>query len=180
MSALKVLEPSPAETMPAQHSGIVGVSFVSPWKEDVARLHEIFDRTRWTLYHARDYREAASQLRTLPVPIVIADAHIPPPGSWRDLLRVSTPVGQPRVIVAAREPDDWFYNEVLVLGGYDILVKPFVQADVIHLVSIAWLDHRRQLREESRRRDWQVVRSGTIRGPVKSRAEIQTRLKFAM
>jgi DNA-binding response OmpR family regulator len=59
-------------------------------------------------------------------------------GDWRDLLR-DLQKGQqaPPVIVSSRLADDRLWAEVLNLGGYDLLTKPFHAAEVSRVVRMA-------------------------------------------
>lgn len=43
----------------------------------------------------------------------------------------------PKLIVASRLADERLWAEVLNLGGYDLLVKPFVADEVQRVVSLA-------------------------------------------
>jgi len=60
-------------------------------------------------------------------------------GDWRDLLReldAHAPEAPP-VIVCSRLADDRLWAEVLNLGGYDVLSKPFASAEVNRVVGMA-------------------------------------------
>jgi DNA-binding response OmpR family regulator len=42
--------------------------------------------------------------------------------------------------VTSRLADDRLWAEVLNIGGYDVLAKPFVPAEVFRTISLAWLN----------------------------------------
>ena len=77
------------------------------------------------------------------------------PGSWKELLdfteRLPSP---PPVIVTSRVADERMWAEVLNLGGYDVLARPFNNEEVIRTVTSAWSlwEHRFQCRSESSQR----------------------------
>ena len=61
-----------------------------------------------------------------------------PPGTWRDLLHVNDDAaGPPLMIVTSRLADEYLWAEVLNLGGYDVLAKPFHEENVRHVVASA-------------------------------------------
>jgi DNA-binding response OmpR family regulator len=67
--------------------------------------------------------------------LIIAD-DVLPDGSWRDILMGMAKCGSAaRLVVASRLADERLWADVLNLGGYDALAKPF-RAD-----EIAWLVH---------------------------------------
>ena len=61
----------------------------------------------------------------------------------------------PLLIVTARCADDQLWAEVLNLGGYDVLMKPFERTEVIRVISLAWLNWK-----NTRERNRQVVDQG--------------------
>ncbi len=62
----------------------------------------------------------------------------PPNGTWRDLLHViEDATGPPLMIVTSRLADEYLWAEVLSLGGYDVLAKPFHEKEVRHVAASA-------------------------------------------
>jgi DNA-binding response OmpR family regulator len=60
-------------------------------------------------------------------------------GTWRDLLGFSrTSPGQPPVIVSSQHPDRNFYAEVLNMGGFDVIARPFKSQEVLHVIQTAY------------------------------------------
>jgi DNA-binding response OmpR family regulator len=56
------------------------------------------------------------------------------------MLEVLTPLSNPPfLIVTSRTADERLWAEALNLGAYDVLAKPYNQAEVIRVVSLAWL-----------------------------------------
>ncbi len=125
----------------------VSVLAVSPAEDDHVLLEHVFSHSNWKIEHVRTCREALDLLVREPAAVVICGAELPD-GSWRTLLedinRLPVP---PRLIVTSSIADDRLWADVLDLGGYDVLGKPFDQTEVIRVVSLAW----RQWKHDSER-----------------------------
>jgi DNA-binding NtrC family response regulator len=68
-------------------------------------------------------------------------------GSWKDVLaQVGTGAGATPLIVTSRLADATLWSEVLNLGGYDVLAKPFLKRDVIHVLTTISLEWDRRFR----------------------------------
>jgi len=97
----------------------------------------------------------------------LTDANLPDGRTWKDVLReieatpmaIGTHQGQayrndkeaellcgskPPLIVVDRLADDALWAEVLNLGGYDVLVKPFDEKEVLHVLTMACGFRRRR------------------------------------
>jgi FixJ family two-component response regulator len=63
-------------------------------------------------------------------------------GTWRDILNQVLSGAEPTpVVVTSRLADEYLWAEVLNLGGWDVLAKPFHEQEVLHVLDSAWL-HR--------------------------------------
>jgi DNA-binding response OmpR family regulator len=83
--------------------------------------------------------EAIAHLTQQQVSIVLCDGELPA-GSWREILgHVALSPEPPILIVASRLADDFLWAEVLNLGGYDVLSKPFNDQEVRRVIGAAWL-----------------------------------------
>ncbi len=71
------------------------------------------------------------------VPVVIADSDLPQ-WNWKqvlcDLRHLPEP---PHLVVASRMADDLFWAEVLNIGGYDVLARPFEAEELERVVASA-------------------------------------------
>jgi DNA-binding response OmpR family regulator len=106
---------------------------------DHARLRLIFNHSNWRILAAHSRREASHFLEQHPVGVVICDWDLPD-GSWRDVLSLLRNLQwSPLLIVAAPYPTDSLWAEALNLGAYDVLSKPLDAAEVLRIVSLAWL-----------------------------------------
>ena len=71
-------------------------------------------------------------------PWVVVCDEILADGDWRDILGdLQSGPHDPPLIVVSRLADDRLWSEVLNLGGYDLLVKPFVASEVTRVVRMA-------------------------------------------
>jgi DNA-binding NtrC family response regulator len=114
--------------------------------EDQRRLRSIFSRTRWRLIEATTIDSALKQLQQTAAGIVVCDAKLPD-GTWKDLRRrVAGFRTRPLVVVSGWHASDSLWAEALNEGAYDVLSKPFDKAEVIRILSLAWLQWRDSLR----------------------------------
>lgn len=146
--------PSPAHLPHAvdESAGkVVTVLAISPLTEDHARLDEIFHHSRWHLHHARDCEEAMAFLRRHRVGVIISESDLNGL-CWKNVYHrvLDMPESpKPRVVVTSTFADDLLWSEVLNLGAYNVLAKPFDSKEVFWVVSHAWLDWKRELEHGS-------------------------------
>jgi len=131
----------------ATKSANVTVFHVGPQDQDLSVLADILNRTdwkmcpgtRWTLASTDDVPTAAARLEHEKVPIVLCERESVA-GNWKDVLesvgRFSAP---PMLIVTSRTADEYLWAEALNLGAYDVLSKPYHPAEVMRVLSMAWL-----------------------------------------
>lgn len=118
----------------------VTVLAVSEHEDDLAALRNIFSHSKWRLRSAQTWSEARASLIVNAAAVVVCD-HRLPDATWRDALNyISDLPEKPVLIVTSRSADDQLWGEVLNLGAYDLLLKPFDQQEVVRVVSLAWLN----------------------------------------
>jgi DNA-binding response OmpR family regulator len=123
----------------ARPDKIVTVLEVSPDQRDHASLNQIFRHSNWKIYSSESCSEAIQLLRKRTIPVVMCDCELPD-GSWKDILDQATKSDNPpAIIVTSRLADDRLWAEVLSLGGYNVLPKPFKTDEVFREVGLAWL-----------------------------------------
>ena len=116
----------------------VHILTVSTHTNDILSLARIFDHSSWNFNSATSMQAGLRFLATTPVEVVLCDRSLPD-GDWRDLLNaLSTLENSPQMIVTAHDADDHLWAEVLNLGAYDVLAKPFNATEVYRTVSNAW------------------------------------------
>ena len=114
------------------------ILLASPYPEDHLFLSAALAQPQWKWHAAESFRSALKVLRDHPVAVAICERELPD-GSWRDLLEAGMALpAPPSVIVCSRLADESLWAEVLNLGGYDVLVKPFDGHEVARVASSAW------------------------------------------
>jgi len=137
-----------------QPEKVVAVLAISPIEEDHLFLTNIFSHTNWQLRSAHTWKEALGLLNKQRIPILVCESQLLD-ASWKQVLaELSSIPERPILIVASRLADESFWAEVLNLGAYDVLMKPFDATEVFRVVSLAWLNWKN---DRERR---------TMRGPM--------------
>jgi DNA-binding response OmpR family regulator len=102
---------------------------ISANPDDHSSLDRMIDHQAWQLATARTCRSAFSLLEQ-DFEVVIADGLLPD-GTWRDILTHTVHMDRPpKLIVTSRLADAYLWSEVLNLGGFDVLAKPFLESEV--------------------------------------------------
>jgi len=98
---------------------------VDPDKEDCQSLPAILSSDIWRILGASSLREATTLMHESVPDLILCERDLPD-GSWKDVFREAE--GQnshPPVVVVSRNADERLWAEVLNLGAYDVLLKPF-------------------------------------------------------
>lgn len=139
--------------------GRVRVLAVSPYEQDHHALRHIFGHTAWSIESADTYSGACEQLLRKPTPVVLCEQTLHD-GDWRDLLATTQGMQEPsHLVVISKHADDRLWAEVLNLGAYDVLAKPFLAPEVFRIVGLAWrnwMDKRRVQTASAARREGSV------------------------
>lgn len=125
---------------------------VTTHDEDRVALERIFSSAGWRFHHTGDPGSAVQLIEAFGIPVVICDAQMDR-CSWQDLHAhaAKSPVA-PAVIIAARSADDCLWAEVLNVGGFDVLAKPFEKQEVLWAARTAfeeWAARREKSRAQS-------------------------------
>ena len=106
---------------------------ISACSNDYDALRGILNDPVWQVTCATSLHQAIGCLCRDRPAAIISDSHLPD-GNWRDLLsHIAALMDPPVLIVTAGSADQTLLAEVLALGGYCVLTKPF-QADEIRRV----------------------------------------------
>lgn len=120
----------------AERGGVALV--VTSLDEDHAFLGSIFVKCSWQLDSVSTVKESIQYLHHHLPGLLICDERLED-GGWKAILDLLTEVEcPPRMIVTSRLADERLWAEVLNLGGYDVLAKPFDAAEVVRVVGTAW------------------------------------------
>jgi len=115
----------------------ITVLVVGGFDSDLIALLRILSDKDWTLLWHTTRADAVETLERRPVDAVLCDRELPD-GDWKDLLGSAASVANPpRVIVTARFANERLWAEVLHLGGFDVLSKPFDAGEVKRAMSLA-------------------------------------------
>ena len=121
-------------------------------REDSSGLAAIFRRSEWPscpnsewkLQTSASLPSAVSTLVKEGPQIVVCEKALGK-DSWWDLLdQVSKLSDPPSLIVSSRMADEYLWAEALNLGAYDVLAAPFEPAEVVRVLSSAWLHRKHQ------------------------------------
>jgi hypothetical protein len=108
---------------------------ISPRREDHLVLRYMLDGVK--IATAGTYREAVTFLCLDRVPVIVCERDLPD-GTWKDILGNTAELTEPpALIVTSRLADDYLWAEVLNLGGYDVLAKPFREPEVKRVLAAA-------------------------------------------
>lgn len=135
----------------------VAVLVVSSSPDDATSLRRILNHPNWRLYPIGSYREAMEFLGASEVAVALC-SNDQPDGRWLHLLNPSEKLAaRPEVVVFSRLADEYLWAEVLNLGGWDLLNKPFADHEVRRVTFAAWQSWKRrtELRKPARRHKYQ-------------------------
>lgn len=120
----------------------ITVLSVSPHEDDHAALRRLLGHSRWVMFAAKNTSTARTLLEEHDISVVVCESDLHAE-TWVDMLGhlqgMPTP---PSLIVTSRLADDRLWSEVLNIGGYDVLAKPFDSAEVMRSIRYAW-EHTR-------------------------------------
>ena len=123
---------------------IVTVLAIDQNSEELAPLRALFSQSNWKLYEAHSSNAALAYLRRTRIPVVLSERDLPD-GNWKDLHYQLLELPEiPLLIVASRFADESLWAEVLNLGAYDVLAKPFDRTELVRVVASAWLHWRQR------------------------------------
>lgn len=118
--------------------GAVRVLAVFPMAEDRKTLCNLFCDLQWKAQFVESFGDVEEAFQEFRPDVVMTDTVLPAGEGWKDVLRsAQTRLGNLPVIVSSRLADERLWAEVLNLGGYDLLVKPFIAAEVKSVVYMA-------------------------------------------
>jgi FixJ family two-component response regulator len=102
---------------------------------DRASLSRLEEHDQW---HIRFEDNCSwSALSKLESPVIIWDRDLP--CDWRDVVHKLAALPQrPCVLLLSRVVDDYLWNEVVRVGGYDVLSKPLKKVEALRVVRLAW------------------------------------------
>jgi DNA-binding response OmpR family regulator len=115
-----------------------GILSISACSSDYDALRGILNDPVWQITRATSLHQAIGCLCRDRPAVIICDSHLPD-GNWRDLLSyIAALMDPPVLIVTAGSADQHLLSEVLDLGGYCVLTKPFQADEIGPVLAAAW------------------------------------------
>jgi DNA-binding response OmpR family regulator len=119
-------------------SGAVRILAVFDRPEDRESLGQLFRGFHWVAEFVGNSAGFGNVVHHFRPDVVLTDSSLPEGQCWKDVLRFAQETSDKLpVIVSSRLADERLWAEVLNLGGYDLLVKPFIAAEVRNVVGMA-------------------------------------------
>ncbi|MCZ2075813.1 MAG: response regulator [Bryobacterales bacterium] len=144
--AITVLRRDP-ESAPLGHaaSGFT-VLAISSDPDDHFGLAQVCSHSGWGFLSVHSGRLALKTIQSNRIAAVVCERDLPD-GNWRVVFdELEGFPGAPLVIVVSRFADDALWAEVLNMGGYDVLLKPFEPKELMWSLTSAyrhWESHPR-------------------------------------
>ena len=120
----------PASQLPPERISLLAID---PDREDCQLLLDILGDGDWNIHGASSLREATALLNESVPDLILCERDLPD-GTWRDVFRRLVGQRRPPVVVVSRNADERLWAEVLNLGGYDLLLKPYDSGEVRRMV----------------------------------------------
>jgi DNA-binding NtrC family response regulator len=115
---------------------------ISPDAEDHAALRRILGDLDWEVWPVATCWDAIEQLVVERFSVVFCD-NVLADGTWKDILRqLNSGAEAPPLVVTSRLADAYLWSEVLNLGGYDVVSKPFDAGEVSHVITTVSLQEK--------------------------------------
>jgi DNA-binding response OmpR family regulator len=109
--------------------------FISAAPDDYADLCRILRGSPWIPAAAANRHDAIDLMSRSRVSVVFCDSTLVD-GTWQDVLGdMRRDDDAAPLIVTSRLADDCLWAEVLNVGGYDVLAKPFIGREVSHVLT---------------------------------------------
>ena len=118
---------------------VVTMLAIESASEDLASLRTVVSHSNWRLHEATSCESGLACLQRMSIPVVLCERNLSD-GTWKDVYyQLLELPNVPLLIVSSRFADESLWAEVLNLGAYDVLAKPYEQSEVVRVVGSAWL-----------------------------------------
>lgn len=124
----------PARKPPMENISLLAVSSE---EDDCQSLKAFLSRSRWTVLGARSFLEASHLLKKALPDLVLCDRNLSD-GSWKDVYREASGLpAAPTMVVVSRQADERLWAEVLSMGCFDLLLRPFESTELSRVLDMA-------------------------------------------
>ena len=95
-------------------------------------------RGQWDLVFTSSCQEALAILESRRAAVIVCDRDLPGP-DWRECVR-SLAGARPEspILLMSSIFDEYLWEEVVHIGGYDVAPKPLQEEQVVRIVNLAW------------------------------------------
>ena len=119
-----------------QPSGAIDILTISDNPTLSVYLSGLFHKSRWTIGRARTCQEALELMKTHRAAVAVCEESLPD-GFWHDAAAALNSLpNAPALIVLGNHPA--LVHEVLAVGGFDVLMRPLRESDVVWTIASAW------------------------------------------
>lgn len=128
-----------APAIASSETSTVTILSVSADCNDHAELQHSLAGTNCRTITASSLQDGLRLLRKGGISVVVCDSRLGD-GAWRKILNVNgipSASSSPALIVSSCTADEYLWAEVLNLGGFDVIAKPFERDELRHVVQSA-------------------------------------------
>jgi DNA-binding NtrC family response regulator len=114
----------------------ISILLVSPYADDYSSLKSTLNVNK--IIRCSGASEALQQITSERIELIICERDLTD-GNWKTILAASEAMEPaPLVLVVSQHADESLWAEVLNLGGYDVLLKPFDRHEINRVIAMAW------------------------------------------
>jgi DNA-binding NtrC family response regulator len=128
--------PRRARTRPRRPSRAIDILTIGDDPPLTACLSRLFRGSEWSIANARTCQGAVSILEHTPAAIALFDQRLPD-ATWHEAAAALGGVPDAPVLVVVSN-DPLLVDEVISMGGFDVLLRPLEEADVMWTIACAW------------------------------------------
>lgn len=118
------------------HGAPLAVLAVTGGAAELSTLSGLAAAEGWQLEACGTVNEAVVALAKQPAQVVLLDRDVPAAG-WRSALTALLASRASRVVLISPVTDDFLWDEVIRLGGYDVITRPLDAGRTVAAVNLA-------------------------------------------
>jgi len=119
-----------------QRSGAIDILTISDNPTLSVYLSGLFHESGWTIARVRTFREAVALLKNTRVAVAVCEECLPD-GLWQDTAAALRSMPEPPALIVVGD-DQSLVHEITALGGFDVLVRPLRESEVVWTIASAW------------------------------------------
>jgi DNA-binding NtrC family response regulator len=127
----------------------ITVLVITSASEDRESLETFARRLDWDIRAAGSCENALEQLPKARTAVILCDRNLTGV-DWRDALaKLAAAASRCAIVLMSPVNDEYLWEEVIRLGGYDVLAKPLQEDQTTRVVNLAWSYAKEKLRTAS-------------------------------